>query len=151
MLRPSRRNRSSKSRHRPPRPPPRLAPVAASTAAIAGLRPGSGMASQLARAAVRGMGNQAVGRALARSALSDELSDVADTQGEAALIARLRTMNVSDPDVETMIESELSGDALTLGRLLVRYGDESMWPAPVEEYQTPFDDAPSPRPASGSS
>ena len=53
--------------------PAALAPVAASTAAIAGLRPGSGMASQLARAAVRGMGNQAVGRALARSALSDEL------------------------------------------------------------------------------
>jgi hypothetical protein len=122
--------------------PGAAAPVATSTAAIAGLRPGSGMASQLARAAVRGLGNQAVGRALARSALSDELQEVGDTQGEAALIARLRTMGVSDPDVDTMIESKLTGDNLTLGRLLVRYGDESMWPAPVEEYQTPFDEAP---------
>ena len=49
---------------------------------------------------------------------------------------------MSDPDVEAMIAAELGGDTLALGTLLVHYGDESMWPAPVEEYQTPFDDAP---------
>jgi hypothetical protein len=100
------------------------------------------MAAQLARASVRGMGNHAVGRVLARSPLSDELRDVNDTQGEVALMTRLRSLGVSDPDVDAMIESELAGDTLTLARLLVHYGDESMWPAPVEEYQTPFDDAP---------
>jgi hypothetical protein len=41
-----------------------------------------------------------------------------------------------------MVAGALAGDLLTLGRLLIHYGDESMWPAPVEEYQTPFDDAP---------
>ena len=125
-----------------------LAPVAAgpfSTAAAAGIqalhaRPG--MAAQLARSAVRGMGNQAVGRVLARSALSDELKDLLDDQGEAALIARLRNLGVCDEDVVALVEAELSGDARSLGRLLASYGDESMWPAPVEEYQTPFDDAP---------
>jgi hypothetical protein len=100
------------------------------------------MGGPLARAAVRGMGNQAVGRILARSPLSDELQQVNDTQGADALIARLRTLNVSDPDVDTMVAGALAGDLLTLGRLLIHYGDESMWPAPVEEYQTPFDDAP---------
>src|SRR5262249_14432288 len=103
---------------------------------------GHGMGSPLARAAVRGMGNQAVGRMLARSPLSDELQQVSDTQGANALIDRLRTMNVSDPDVDAMLAGALAGDLLTLGRLLVHYGDESMWPAPVEEYQTPFDNAP---------
>jgi hypothetical protein len=88
------------------------------------------------------MGNQAVGRILARSPLSDELQEVNDTQGANALIDRLRTLNVSDPDVDTMLAGALAGDLLTLGRLLVHYGDESAWPAPVEEYQTPFDDAP---------
>jgi hypothetical protein len=105
-------------------------------------RLGAGMGSPLARAAVRGMGNQAVGRILARSPLSDELQQVSDTQGANALIDRLRTLNVSDPDVDTMLAGALAGDLLTLGRLLVHYGDESTWPAPVEEYQTPFDDAP---------
>jgi hypothetical protein len=120
-----------------------LGPVPATTAAaIQGLQAGTGMAAQLARAAVTGMGNQAVGRVLARSPLSDELKDVNDTQCEAAVIARLRTLTVSDPDVEAMIAAELGGDALTLAKLLVHYGDESMWPAPVEEYQTPFDNAP---------
>jgi hypothetical protein len=105
-------------------------------------RLGAGMGSPLARAAVRGMGNQAVGRILARSPLSDELQDVRNTQGEPALIARLRTLSQSDPDVDALVETALAGDTLTLGRLLVHYGDESMWPAPVEEYQTPFDNAP---------
>jgi hypothetical protein len=103
---------------------------------------GAGMGGPLARAAVRGMGNQAVGRIIARSPLSDELQQVNDTQGANALIDRLRTLNVSDPDVDTMLAGALAGDLLTLGKLLVHYGDESMWPAPVEEYQTPFDDAP---------
>lgn len=117
-----------------------LAPSPASAERIQRL--GAGMGSPLARAAVRGMGNQAVGRILARSPLSDELQQVNDTQGANALIDRLRTLNVSDPDVDTMLAGALAGDLLTLGRLLVHYGDESTWPAPVEEYQTPFDDAP---------
>jgi hypothetical protein len=117
-----------------------LAPSPGSTERIQRL--GSGMGGPLARAAVRGMGNQAVGRILARSPLSDELQQVNDTQGANALIDRLRTLNVSDPDVDTMIAGALAGDLLTLARLLVHYGDESTWPAPVEEYQTPFDDAP---------
>ena len=120
-----------------------LGPVAFREApGLGSLRAGSGMLAPLARAAVRGMGNHAVGRILARSALSDELKDVFDTQGEAALMARLRALNVSDPDVDAMVATELSGDALKLAKLLVRYGDESAWPAPVEEYQTPFDNAP---------
>jgi hypothetical protein len=128
-------------------------PAAAPAPAVEGVAPspasaqriqrlGAGMGSPLARAAVRGMGNQAVGRILARSPLSDELQQVNDTQGATALIDRLRTLNVSDPDVDTMIAGALAGDLLTLGRLLIHYGDESTWPAPVEEYQTPFDDAP---------
>jgi hypothetical protein len=132
------------------------APVAAPAApAVEGLGPApttagriqrlgatTGMSAPLARAAVRGMGNQAVGRILARSPLSEELQDVNDTQGEAALLTRLRTLNVSDPDVEALIATALAGDTLTLARLLIHYGDESTWPAPVEEYQTPFDNAP---------
>jgi hypothetical protein len=124
-------------------PAPAVEGVAPSPAATQRIqRLGAGMGSPLARAAVRGMGNQAVGRILARSPLSEELQQVNDTQGADALIARLRTLNVSDPDVDTMVAGALAGDLLTLGRLLIHYGDESMWPAPVEEYQTPFDDAP---------
>ena len=119
-----------------------LAPSPSAAARIQRLGAGPGMSAPLARAAVRGMGNQAVGRILARSPLSDELQDVYDTQGEPALIGRLRTLNVSDPDVDTMVATALAGDTLTLARLLIHYGDESAWPAPVEEYQTPFDDAP---------
>jgi hypothetical protein len=134
-------------------PPAPAAPVAAvaesapvvapgRAGAIQRLRPASGMASALARASVRGLGNRAVGRMLARSPLSDELENVNDTQGEVALLTRLRSLNVSDPDVEALVESALAGDTRTLARLLVHYGDESLWPAPVQQYQTPFDNAP---------
>ncbi len=102
---------------------------------------GLGMSAPLARAAVRGAGNQAVGRMLARSPKSDELQDVLTNQGAAAFIAELRKLTVSDPDVEALL-SQLTGDDLALATLLVRYGPESMWPAPVEEYQCPFDYAP---------
>jgi hypothetical protein len=134
----------------PPAPAPAVpaapasVPVAApaGAAAIQGLRAGSGMASALARASVRGLGNGAVGRMLARSPLSDELSDVNANQGAVALLTRLRSLNVSDPDVEALVERALAGDTRTLARLLVHYGDESQWPAPVQQYQTPFDNAP---------
>jgi hypothetical protein len=97
-------------------------------AAIGQLGAGLGMTAPLARAAVRGMGNAATTRMLARSPLSDELRGVRQTSGKGPFFQRLRTMNVSDPDVNTMVDADLAGDDLWLAHNILQYGPEAQWP-----------------------
>ena len=113
-----------------------VSPTDANIARIKRLGGGPGMSAPLARAALRGLGNAAAsgvlarstGGVIARSALSDELRDIRMTGGVDAMIARLRTVNVSDPDVEAMIAADLTGDDLWLAQNLVQYGPEASWP-----------------------
>lgn len=122
-------------------PAPVAAPVVPEQIqALQGL--GGGMAAALARSAVQGLTNSATGRVLARSNLSDEVSQIYTDEGQGAMFDRLRDLGVSDPDVETWIESALAGDERILARLIAKYGPETMWPEPREEYQAPFDVAP---------
>jgi hypothetical protein len=78
-------------------------------------------------------GNRQVQRVIARSViqrsdLSEELGQLWMAGNKGTFFQRLRGLNVSDPDVDSMVNSTLAGDDLWLAHNLVAHGPEASWP-----------------------